>query len=248
MDMGSRLGGDTPSSDEPPAEITEAEFISKVGRPPTHDEMRRVNCRQAGDRDHEECGWCAEHDLPRFHCGCYLPDTAEKVIEMLFDAFSTGECAEIGADLLLNAAIIQMSRRGDEAKSCKVRDLPVPTPSEYYFDFAHHQLMSHIWFLAYHLEKHCEEKRTADSWMAGILAGFIAFYMPNLGVAVGAPDGGTVIGVPVIDGADRGLKWLREIMSCVSERVGKKSGYGFGGKLALEFDIRGEMQNDQEGA
>lgn len=47
-------------------------FEEKVGRPPQHDDLERVNCPDAGKDGHWYCGWCLEHDLPRFECGCRL--------------------------------------------------------------------------------------------------------------------------------------------------------------------------------
>ena len=59
--------------DAPPAlgaTITEKKFIEKTGSRPQHDDLKRVNCEHAGEVGHTACGWCTEHDLPRFMCGC----------------------------------------------------------------------------------------------------------------------------------------------------------------------------------
>ena len=54
------------------------EFEEKVGRAPIHDDLERVNCPDAGELGHWYCGWCPEHDKPRFECGC-LNTTKESV-------------------------------------------------------------------------------------------------------------------------------------------------------------------------
>lgn len=45
-------------------------FETRVGRPPTQDDLDRVNCKRVGEGGHRQCGWCQEHDKPRFICGC----------------------------------------------------------------------------------------------------------------------------------------------------------------------------------
>ena len=50
--------------------MTAEEFEKKVGRPPEHDDLERVNCQKAGETGHLQCGWCRKHDKPRFACGC----------------------------------------------------------------------------------------------------------------------------------------------------------------------------------
>lgn len=52
-------------------------FEQKVGYRPSADDLNRVKCAQAGEYGHRQCGWCAEHDKPRFVCGCRasLPNT-----------------------------------------------------------------------------------------------------------------------------------------------------------------------------
>ena len=52
--------------------MTEAEFREKTGRDPENDDLERVNCPFAGSTMHSMCGWCQEHDKPRFYCGCAL--------------------------------------------------------------------------------------------------------------------------------------------------------------------------------
>lgn len=46
------------------------EFEQKVGHAPHDDDLERVNCPVAGIGGHSMCGWCGEHDKPRFVCGC----------------------------------------------------------------------------------------------------------------------------------------------------------------------------------
>lgn len=50
--------------------MTELEFLLKTGRKPVNDDLDRVNCQQAGQILHWQCGWCKEHDKPHFDCGC----------------------------------------------------------------------------------------------------------------------------------------------------------------------------------
>lgn len=47
-------------------------FRAKVGYDPKDDDLERANCVLAGSLTHSCCGWCAEHDKPRFLCGCVL--------------------------------------------------------------------------------------------------------------------------------------------------------------------------------
>ena len=54
----------------PGMKITKEIFIEKVGREPEDDDLERCNCNQAGEVGHYSCGWCYEHDKPRFVCGC----------------------------------------------------------------------------------------------------------------------------------------------------------------------------------
>ena len=51
---------------------TEAEFTAAVGTEPLDDDMARVNCSSPGRIGHFRCGWCDEHELPRFVCSCLL--------------------------------------------------------------------------------------------------------------------------------------------------------------------------------
>ena len=66
--------GPSPASGSAPADgssdMTAAAFAAKTGRPPELDDLERVNCAKAGQIMHWQCGWCAEHDSPRFECGC----------------------------------------------------------------------------------------------------------------------------------------------------------------------------------
>lgn len=50
--------------------MTATEFAAKTGRDPEQDDLERVNCAKAGQILHWQCGWCPEHDNPRFECGC----------------------------------------------------------------------------------------------------------------------------------------------------------------------------------
>ena len=54
-------------------EMTAKEFEQKLGRRPTLDDLGRVNCDCAGETLHLSCGWCKEHDKPRYQCGCFAP-------------------------------------------------------------------------------------------------------------------------------------------------------------------------------
>jgi hypothetical protein len=50
--------------------ISVEKFIEAVGHPPEEDDLERCNCPKAGQVMHWQCGWCPEHDKPRFLCGC----------------------------------------------------------------------------------------------------------------------------------------------------------------------------------
>lgn len=48
------------------------EFYNRTGNPPEHDDLDRVNCARIGEYGHTSCGWCDEHNKPRFACGCVV--------------------------------------------------------------------------------------------------------------------------------------------------------------------------------
>jgi hypothetical protein len=48
------------------------QFYAATGYTPENDDMDRVNCTEAGNPTHSFCGWCNDHDKPRFICGCML--------------------------------------------------------------------------------------------------------------------------------------------------------------------------------
>ncbi len=48
-------------------------FESKTGHIPEHDDLERVNCKDAGEVFHFSCGWCSVCDLPRFQCPHGIP-------------------------------------------------------------------------------------------------------------------------------------------------------------------------------
>lgn len=49
------------------------EFKARFGEP-VNDDLERVNCEQAGEIGHQQCGMCSVHDKPRFMCGCVNND------------------------------------------------------------------------------------------------------------------------------------------------------------------------------
>ena len=51
---------------------TAQEFEAAVGYPPQDDDLERTNCDKVGNITHSCCGWCGEHNKPRFICGCIL--------------------------------------------------------------------------------------------------------------------------------------------------------------------------------
>lgn len=53
--------------------MDKADFEKAVGRPPTHDDLERANCTQAGQPGHLQCGICVVHRKPLFECGCVRP-------------------------------------------------------------------------------------------------------------------------------------------------------------------------------
>jgi hypothetical protein len=52
--------------------ITKKKFIEATGSEPRQDDLERCNCKKAGEVFHYSCGWCEEHDKPRFICGCHV--------------------------------------------------------------------------------------------------------------------------------------------------------------------------------
>ena len=60
--------------------ITEKGFTRAVGRAPdpNTDDMDRTNCKRVGTPGHTRCGWCLEHQKPRFICGCEAKERTVK--------------------------------------------------------------------------------------------------------------------------------------------------------------------------
>lgn len=54
--------------------MTPEEFEAKVGHKPEQDDLERANCELAGNIGHSMCGWCLNHDKPRFICGCLVKE------------------------------------------------------------------------------------------------------------------------------------------------------------------------------
>jgi hypothetical protein len=50
--------------------LTTEEFTQRFGFEPEHDDLDRVNCKDAGSLGHMCCGVCSTHNKPRFICGC----------------------------------------------------------------------------------------------------------------------------------------------------------------------------------
>ena len=46
-------------------------YKEATGYEPEGDDLERCNCPKEGELCHRQCGWCEEHDKPRFMCGCY---------------------------------------------------------------------------------------------------------------------------------------------------------------------------------
>lgn len=59
--------------------ITAQIFFDKTGHLPVYDDLDRCNCKDVGKPGHSACGWCPEHDLPRFMCGCRNREKFDKV-------------------------------------------------------------------------------------------------------------------------------------------------------------------------
>lgn len=47
-----------------------AEFEVIFGRQPINDDLHRINCAEEGSIGHMMCGWCMQHEIARFECGC----------------------------------------------------------------------------------------------------------------------------------------------------------------------------------
>ena len=50
--------------------IGRGEFRRLTGREPVDDDQERINCNKAGQLGHMSCGWCPDHNLPRWECLC----------------------------------------------------------------------------------------------------------------------------------------------------------------------------------
>lgn len=53
-------------------------FKEQVGREPVDDELERCNCQEVGRVGHQLCGWCMDHKIPRFVCGCRVKKETSK--------------------------------------------------------------------------------------------------------------------------------------------------------------------------
>lgn len=51
---------------------TVEEIEKTIKRKLENDDFERANCPKSGEIGHWQCGWCSEHDQPRFQCGCLL--------------------------------------------------------------------------------------------------------------------------------------------------------------------------------
>ena len=58
------------NAEKDPTRKTREDFIAATGDKPELDDLERVNCLLAGSNGHRQCGWCREHNKPRFVCGC----------------------------------------------------------------------------------------------------------------------------------------------------------------------------------
>jgi len=52
--------------------LNKKEYKEKTGYDPKQDDLERVNCNLAGNIGHYYCGWCLDHNAPRFECGCFI--------------------------------------------------------------------------------------------------------------------------------------------------------------------------------
>lgn len=51
-------------------DMDEKEFYSLTGYEPLQDDLIRVNCVNAGEIGHKNCGWCHKCNLPKYSCSC----------------------------------------------------------------------------------------------------------------------------------------------------------------------------------
>lgn len=66
--------------------ITKKRFIAATGREPVLDDLERANCPMAGEMGHWSCGWCEEHDKPKFMCNHQLQrQVRERIIVVNVD-------------------------------------------------------------------------------------------------------------------------------------------------------------------
>ncbi len=55
-----------------------AEFTRRTGQEPKNDDLQRVNCSTPGKVGHFFCGWCPDHNKPRFMCGCWKANNMKR--------------------------------------------------------------------------------------------------------------------------------------------------------------------------
>lgn len=80
-------------------------FELKVGRAPVQDDLDRVNCKQAGELMHSNCGWCDKCDRPHFQClhEAHSP-RVQKIADMIYASdLITGAGSDIRAECYLLA-------------------------------------------------------------------------------------------------------------------------------------------------
>ena len=56
----------------------EHEFLIRTVHMPRNGDLDRINCDNTGEPGHWNCGWCKEHNLPRYNCMCRAPEPEKK--------------------------------------------------------------------------------------------------------------------------------------------------------------------------
>ena len=80
--------------------------------------IERIICVQAGEVMHSNCGWCAEHQLPKFQCACFFNRKVTFVVPVERRLPAASLYAEVAQTVteMVDAHVVEISRFMDGIK------------------------------------------------------------------------------------------------------------------------------------
>lgn len=112
-------------------------FRLKTGRAPEQDDLQRVNCLQAGEVGHNDCGWCSICDHPKFECICpakgkvvFMPAKDKRLVLTPEAAAIIAALPKGTATAWINAAIIEKGNQTPKIEITIGGVVYVATPKE----------------------------------------------------------------------------------------------------------------------